>query len=146
MGINLKEIGESSQTTEYSPLPEGRYNVKITAAEIGKTKTSNNDMITVTYEVIEGKYTNRKLWSNFTLTPKAYVYLYSLLKAIKSDLIEEEDVEPEEIAKALVGGKCSILAQVETSNGTKTKNVVSNFKSLDEAGDLAKTTSKTLFE
>jgi len=64
-------------------------------------------MITVTFDVMEGKYTNRKLWSNFTLTDKAYVYIYTLLKAIGSDLIEEENVQPSDIAKALLGGKCS---------------------------------------
>lgn len=144
MGINFKKLGENLQNIDYPPLPEGRYNVKIVEATLGKTKNSN-DMITVTFEVINGKYTNRKLWSNFTLTEKAYVYLYSLLKAIHSPLVEEEDVEAEDIAKALIGGTCSVLVQVDNS-GDKVKNTVSNYKSLEEAGELADTTSSKLFQ
>lgn len=147
MGINLKEIGENAQNTDFQPLPEARYNVKITAAELGKTK-NDNDMITVTFDVMEGKYTNRKLWSNFTLTDKAFVYIYALLKAIGSSLIDEEDVEPKEIAKSLIGGQCSVMAQVDnnTLNG-KPRNTVSGFKSLEEAGELADVSSSTkLFE
>jgi len=144
MGINLKKTGEDSQNTDFQPLPEGRYNVKITAAEVGLTK-NKNDMITVTFDVIEGKYTNRKLWSNFTLTDKAVVYVYSLLKALDSDLIDEEDVEPSDIAKALVGGTCSVMVTIESGLNNKSRNVVGGYKSLDEAGEFA-TTQNKLFE
>jgi len=146
MGINFKEIGENAQNTDFQPLPEARYNVKITAAELGKTK-NDNDMITVTFDVMQGKYTNRKLWSNFTLTDKAYVYIYTLLKAIGSSLIDEEDVAPKDIAQALIGGQCSVMANVEQGLNGKDRNTVSNFKSLEEAGELADAgSSKKLFE
>ena len=147
MGVNFKEVGENSQNTDFQPLPEDRYNVKITAAEVGTTK-NDNEMITVTFDVIEGKYTNRKLWSNFTLTEKAFVYLYSLLKAIGSDLISSEDVETAEIAKELVGGQCSVMANIESNTQTgKPRNTVSNYKSVEEAGELtAATKGKNLFE
>lgn len=143
MGINLKKIGEDAGNTDFEPLPEDRYNVKITAAAIGKTK-KDNDMITVTFDVIEGKYTNRKLWSNFTLTDKAYVYLYSLLRATGSTLLDNEDVTKEEITKSLVNGKCSVMVSIDTNTlNNKPRNVVANFKSLAEAGELANT---SLFE
>ena len=146
MGVNFKKIGEDAGNTDFQPLPEARYNVKITAAEVGKTK-NDNDMITVTFDVTEGKFTNRKLWSNFTLTDKAYVYIYSLLKAVGSDLIDEEDVEPSDISKSLIGGTCSVMAQIDNNslNG-KPRNTVSSFKSLAEAGELANISSKNLFE
>jgi len=146
MGINLKEVGENAQNTDFQPLPEGRYNVKITAAEVGKTK-AGNEMITVTFDVTEGKYTNRKLWSNFTLTDKAYVYIYTLLKATGSDLIDEEDVNAADIAQGLMSGQCSVNVNIDnnTLNG-KPRNTVTNFKSLEEAGELAEIQSKTLFE
>jgi len=35
-GINLKKIGEDAGNTDFQPIPEARYNVKITAAEVGK--------------------------------------------------------------------------------------------------------------
>jgi len=145
-GINFKKIGEDAGNTDFQPLPEGRYNVKITAAEVGTSK-SGKDMITTTFDVIEGKYTNRKLWSNFTLTDKAYVYIYTLLKAIGSDLIDEENVTPKQIASALIGGKCSVMASVENNTQSgKPRNTVGLFKSLDEAGELAGLHNKSLFE
>ena len=141
----MKKVGEDAGNTDFQPLPEARYNVKITAAEIGKTK-KNNDMITATFDVTEGDYTNRKLWSNFTLTEKAYVYIYSLLKAVGSDIIDSEDVEPSDIAKSLIGGKCSVMVSIEANPmNDKPRNTVSNFKSLEEAGDLAGQ-NKNLFE
>jgi hypothetical protein len=146
MGVNFKKVGENASNTDFQPLPENRYNVKITAAVVGKTK-NENDMITVTFDVTEGKYTNRKLWSNFTLTEKAYVYLFSLLKAIGSDLIDNEDVEADEIAKALIGGQCSVMASIESNTQTgKPRNTIGNFKSLEEAGELAEMKETTLFE
>ena len=144
MGINLKKIGEEAGNTDFQPLPEDRYNVRISAAVLAKTK-SDKDMITVTFDVTNGDYTNRKLWSNFTLTDKAYVYIYTLLKAVNSDLIDEEDVKVEAISGALIGGKCSIMAGIEMGTNGKARNTVSNYKSLEEAGDLANQT-KSLFE
>ncbi len=146
MGVNFKKVGENAGNTDFQPLPEDRYNVKITAAVVGATK-NNNEMITVTFDVVEGKYTNRKLWSNFTLTEKAFVYLFSLLKAIGSDLIDSEDVETDDIAKALVGGQCSVMASIESNTQTgKPRNTVSSFKSLEEAGELATMTETKLFD
>lgn len=143
MGINLKKIGEDAGNTDFAPLPEDRYNVKITAAAVGKTK-NEHDMITVTFDVTEGKFTNRKLWSNFTLTEKAYVYLYSLLKATGSELLDDEDADKVDIATSLVGGKCSVMVSIDSNTlNNKPRNVISNYKSLAEAGTLANT---NLFE
>ncbi len=146
MGVNFKKVGEAAGNTDFQPLPEDRYNVKISAATVGTTK-NNHEMITVTFDVTEGKYTNRKLWSNFTLTEKAYVYIYSLLKAVGSDLIDSEDVDTSGISTALVGGQCSVMVTIETNtqNG-KPRNLVSNFKSLEEVSDLVDLKEAKLFE
>lgn len=147
MGINFKKIGEDSQNTEFAPLPEDRYNTKISAAEVGKTKTGHT-MITVTFDVASGKYTNRKLWSNFTLTDTAQVYIYTLLKAIGSNIIKEEDVEPEDIAQELIGKECSVYATIENSNKPgKLRNRVGAFKSLTDTAELTSTkTPGSLFK
>ena len=144
MGINFKKIGEKADNTDFQPLPEDRYNVKITEAKTAKTK-NDNDMITVTFDVTDGDFTNRKLWSNFTLTEKAYVYIYTLLKAVGSNLIDEEDVTIEDISKALIGGKCSVMTGIETGTNGKPRNTISNYKSLEEVGELAGK-SASLFE
>lgn len=137
MGINFKQVGNDTQTTDFAPLPEDRYTVKISDAVVGKTK-NDHDMITVTFDITEGKYVNRKLWSNFTLTDKAYIYMYALLKSIGSNLIENEDVEPDDIKNALIGGKCTVYATIENSGVTnKPRNTVGNFKPLGEAEEVS---------
>ena len=137
MGINFKKVGEEAQNTDFAPLPEDRYNTKISAAEVGQTKHGNT-MITVTFDVIGSKYANRKLWSNFTLTETAQVYIYALLKAVGSDIINEENVEPEDIARELIGKECSVYATIENSNKPgKLRNKVGGFKSIADGAELA---------
>lgn len=146
MGINFKKTGEDAQNTDFAPLPEDRYNTKISAAEVGKSK-GGNTMITVTFDVISGKYTNRKLWSNFTLTDTAQVYMYALLKAIGSKMINEENVEADDIAQELIGKQCSVFATIENSNKPgQLRNKVGVFKPITSSDTEDTKSSGNLFK
>lgn len=134
MGINLKEINDNSNTnTEFKALPDDRYTLVIDSATLGTAKNGTTEMIKVAFTVTDGKFKNRKLWTNFTLTQKSYVFILGLLKAIKSPLVEAADVEYDEICKALVKGKCT--AWVETSAGFngKPQNNLSKFAAIEGA-------------
>ena len=50
--------------SEYNgePLPAGMYQVQITESEIAETKAGNGTMLKLTFDVIDGPFTNRKLW------------------------------------------------------------------------------------
>ena len=48
-------------------LPAGRYRVSITGAEKKATKAGTGSYLQVEYTVLEGEYTNRKVWERFNL-------------------------------------------------------------------------------
>ena len=101
MGINFKDIGKNSGG-DFKPLPENRYNVKVDKAEV-KTASTGTTMIATEFVITDGDFKGRKLWNNFTLTPKAYVYLYSFLKSAGSNMISNEDVDENRVASDMVG-------------------------------------------
>jgi hypothetical protein len=143
MGINFKEVGETQRSGDgFEPLPEGRYNLVVENAEL-TTASTGNEMIKTTFHVTDGIFINRKLWSNFVLTPKAYGFLFGFLRAAGSDLVTKEDVEPNEIADGLVGLKVSAYTEPgKTPNGNPT-NPISKYKGIIEGEEL---TGASLFE
>lgn len=133
MGLNLKKVGETASTFE--ALPEDRYNVAVTEAEITTSK-NNKTMLQVTFTVLDDPYKNRKLWKNFVVdespgNEKALVFFYSFLGALKSKLIDNEDVDIQSIPKAIIGKKCNVYAVPAKTNTGKDTNNVSSFKPIE---------------
>jgi hypothetical protein len=60
--LNEYEVEERS----YEPLPKGEYELKCTEAE-EKTTQKGGTMIAATFEVVSGKYANRKIWNNYNV-------------------------------------------------------------------------------
>lgn len=129
MGFNLKETGENAGG-DFEVLPLDRYNLRVEEAQLKKA-TTGNDMIATTFVITEGDFKNRKLWNNFTLTPKAMVFLYNFLKAGKSDLIDKEDVETDEILKAMVGLEVSAYAEPGLTPAGNPKNTLSKWQAIE---------------
>ena len=103
------------------------------------TASTGTEMISVTFEVTEGKFKNRKLWHNFSLTPKSLVFLYNFMKAGGSTLLDSEDVETSEIVAAMM--KMTITAHVTpgmTNNGNP-RNDLGKFQAIDGAKTAATT-------
>ena len=48
-------------------LPPGRYIAQITESEMKDNKAGNGQMLKLTFEIIDGPATNRKLWANLNL-------------------------------------------------------------------------------
>jgi hypothetical protein len=55
--------------SEYNgePLPAGMYQVQISESEIAETKAGNGTMLKLTFDVIDGPFTNRKLWDQLCI-------------------------------------------------------------------------------
>lgn len=51
---------------DYTPIPEGVYNLLIEKSELVKSK-ANNDMIKLTFVVEDGDFENRKLFTNLNI-------------------------------------------------------------------------------
>ena len=57
------------EETEFQPLPAGDYRVKVANVE-KKISQSGNEYVAMVMEIIDGDYTNRKIYNNFHLTVK----------------------------------------------------------------------------
>jgi hypothetical protein len=48
-------------------IPAGNYTAMITETEIKDTKSGTGQYIRCTYQILDGEYKNRKIWSNFNI-------------------------------------------------------------------------------
>ncbi len=139
MAYNLKEHKQDNKNTEFTPLPEDRYNYKVTGAEVKRTST-DKDMINTTFEVIDGKYKGRLAWNNFVLTPKSMGFLLSFLTAVGSNLVDKEDVTAEQIAADVKNRTVSAYTVPEKTTQGKAVNALSRWQAV-KTGDGILTTS-----
>jgi len=139
MGINFKNIGENSGGS-FEALPEDRYNVVVEKADL-RTASTGTQMISAQFAVTDGQYKGRKLWNNFTLTPKAYVYLYNFLKAAGSKTIDADDVDETEVAGQMLGLTASVFVEIKNNNQGNAVNVMSRFSGLDSSSTATTTTT-----
>ena len=49
------------------PIPAGKYNAVITESEMKPTKSGNGQYLELMFEVIDGEYKGRKVWSRLNL-------------------------------------------------------------------------------
>ena len=52
---------------EFEPIPAGKYLAVITGSELKPTKNGSGHYLELTFQVIEGPYKNRLLWSRLNL-------------------------------------------------------------------------------
>ncbi len=53
--------------TGFDPIPAGKYLAVITNSEMKPTKQNNGEYLELTFEIIDGQYKARKVWSRLTL-------------------------------------------------------------------------------
>ena len=63
-GFNASEV---EPTSNFEPLPAGKYLAAITDSEMKPTKNGNGSYLQLTFTVIEGQYKNRVLWARLNL-------------------------------------------------------------------------------
>jgi hypothetical protein len=54
-------------TTDFEPLPAGKYMAVITASEMKATKTGTGHYLELQFQLLDGPYKNRLLWSRLNL-------------------------------------------------------------------------------
>ena len=54
-------------TTDFDPIPAGKYIAAITASEMKPTKNGNGSYLQLEFVVLEGEYKNRKIWARLNL-------------------------------------------------------------------------------
>ena len=82
--IDLSYLDEEFEETEvpeqdFSPIPDGKYQVQVERVEIATAQSSGNPMLKWTLRVLGPAYRDRLLWKNSVL-------LSGLLQYVKKDL------------------------------------------------------------
>ena len=58
---------EVEPTTQFDPLPAGKYLAVITESQQRPTKTGAGSYLQLTFQILEGEYENRLLWTRLNL-------------------------------------------------------------------------------
>lgn len=117
MGLNLKD--EKGGGT-FDPIPTGRYNVRVSNAEMVKTQ-EKKDMINLTYQVIEGEQEKRKFFDRAVITPNSLWKLKTLLTVVDSPLAESGDADLEDITNELKDKNLSVYVEVSKNEDGNTR-------------------------
>ena len=67
MAILNFNANEVSPATTLEAIPAGRYQVVITDSELKMTKNGSGSYLELTFEIISGEYTKRRLWSRLNI-------------------------------------------------------------------------------
>jgi len=81
-GFNANEV---EPTTNFEPIPAGKYLAAITESEMKPTKSGTGSYLQLTFTILEGEYKNRVLWARLNLNnpnATAVKIAYSELSAI----------------------------------------------------------------
>lgn len=54
---------EVTPSTGFEPIPNGKYNAVITESDMKTTRSGSGNYLEFAYEIIDGEYKGRKLWS-----------------------------------------------------------------------------------
>ena len=64
LDFNAQEVEPS---TGFAPIPAGEYVAVITDSEMKSTKNGNGQYLQLEFEIVEGEFSSRKLWSRLNL-------------------------------------------------------------------------------
>lgn len=83
MGIDISQIREDyeEEQGEFETLPVDTYPCFVYNME-GRVSSNDNPMISITLKVAKGEYKNRQLWTNVTLTAKAWWKVEEFFEAV----------------------------------------------------------------
>lgn len=65
MDFNPSEVPEDDRS--FSPLPAGEYTMQVIESEIKDTKSGTGQQLILTLEVIEGPFSNRRVWDRLNI-------------------------------------------------------------------------------
>lgn len=65
--LNNFNANEVEPTSNFEPIPAGKYLAAITESEMKPTKTGSGRYLQLTFTIIEGEYKNRVLWARLNL-------------------------------------------------------------------------------
>ena len=125
--INFKSDVSSGT---FESLPEGRYVVEVSEAELRETKTGG-DMITARLKVMGGDHDGRLLFDNFVIGEKSTWKLKTFLEAAGSDIAESDGIELEDVPELMIGLTVSVFSEPDITNTGNPSNKLSKYTAVD---------------
>lgn len=121
--IALDDVQEQS----FEAIPKGIYPVVIEQVEYQLSKSSGQPMWNVRLGVTDGEYTNRKLFTFISFSPKALPGTKGTIRVIAPHLLQGQ-FNPKQIAEdgELIGIQCRVKVSIETYEG-QDRNRVQRF-------------------
>lgn len=109
MGTNVnfgQILSEVADTPDYSPLPEGDYDLMVTSCDVATTQTGKY-MLKLKTQVTSGSHQRRLVWDNLVFStdnPKAMGIIQGKLNALgfTPEYLKQSNPDLETIASALV--------------------------------------------
>lgn len=134
MQLNFNAATVAPDTGFGEPIPAGWYNVRITETEQKPTKAGNGDWyLSLTCEIIDGQYANRKLFTNLNLrnsNPTAQEIAYKQLSAICHAIGVMQVNDSQELhGKPL---KVKVKVRIDRTGEYEPSNEISMFKNINE--------------
>lgn len=111
----------------FDPIPAGDYVVEVEKVE-NRTAKSGNEMLSLTFNVMEGEYEGRKIFDLYVLTEKALWKLKDLLVAVGVDTEGMVDLDVDD----LVGEVFAAKIEIQESPGYDPQNRIKQHKPLGE--------------
>lgn len=131
MVFNLNEVEE--QPSSFEVLPKGTYNAIVEEFEFTTSQSSGSPMIKCVYSIIDGEYTDRKIFDYYVLTGEGAKYALPRLKQLITRVVPEEDstsFNPVKFAESgvIINRQCRITLGIQTQKkgeykGEKRNNV-----------------------
>lgn len=131
MVFNLNAVEE--QSSSFEVLPKGTYNAIVEEFDFTTSQSSGSPMIKCVYNIIDGEYTDRKIFDYYVLTGEGAKYALPRLKQLITRVVPEEDstnFNPAKFAESgvIINRQCRITLGIQTQKkgeykGEKRNNV-----------------------
>ena len=122
----VKNAGDAASNTNYEPLPDGDYELKVVQAETKTTQTGKT-MFKITNEVQGGPYAKRRVWDQLVVTtdnPKAMNMFFMKASAMGlTSAFFDSNPTNAQIEQALTGRTFRATLGKRSYNGTESNEI-----------------------
>lgn len=130
--INLQDLPEDEKGN-FDPIPEGKYTVQISSADLSPTKDGSGQYIKIKFNVVAPTHAGRVIFSNVNIRNKSSVaenigrqQLRQIMTSLGLATLQDTD--------QLIGGHLSVKVGIRPAEGQyEAQNDVKSYSSADNA-------------
>ena len=122
-GDDINNLWNSTEAAdEFGPLPAGKYVCHLVDGELTNASKKGTPGYKMTFKVIDGDHTGRKLWHDIWLTPAA-------MSMAKRDLARLGITNPKQLEQPVPRWlRCLVTAEVRRDDDGTERNAVKTFE------------------